>query len=146
MKNIGLIYQKKSFFFTGAILSALLLMSPVHVKADGEQLMKNCETALAYLEGSNLSQFASARAEEYMTCPGYIEGVIDLNYQYQAMLGKDSIFCLPEKKLDKVVGMKVVIEYMREHSELLKEDEGYLVSAAFSTKYPCISLMKKGNK
>jgi len=130
----------------GAILFTLLILAPNQAKADGKKLIENCEMALAYLEGGNMSGFENARTDEFMTCAGYVEGFIDLNYQYQGMLGKDALFCLPEKKLDKLEGMREVIEYAREHPELLKEEESYVVSAAFSTKYPCIPLMKKQKK
>ena len=143
MNNMSLFSHRNFIYFILSLLLSLFILIPIRANADGRNLLTNCEVALAFLEGRDLAQYADARAEEFMTCPGYVQGFTDLNYQYQGMLGKGALFCLPEKKIDRTEGMRIVVEYLRSNEAILGESDTYIVSAAFSTKYPCVPLMKK---
>lgn len=143
MSRYNLFFEIKSDTVIILLFLVCLIFAPLKANADGKKLLLNCEMTLAYLEERDITPFLGANSQDLMLCAGYVQGVIDLNYQYQATVGKDALFCLPPKKLDRKEGIRVVIDYLRSHEKELAEADDYLVTVAFSSAYPCIPLIKQ---
>jgi hypothetical protein len=117
----------------GAWVAGLLLLSSNLSFGDGNELLSNCNAALKVkensLEGANWAQVGF--------CLGMIQGVTNLNLQYQGMLDKKALFCLPESGIESGQAVRIVVKYLEDHPEKLYEKEVGLVSDAFREAYPC---------
>lgn len=125
---------------------SILLAYPGTAISDGKKLLRQCETIVNYKEGKDISKLTIADTEEAMYCLGYIQGTMDMNHFYQTSIGDNAMFCLPNKEINNTEAAKLVIKYMREHPESLREEESFLVQSAFSERFPCKSPVRTRKK
>ena len=103
-------------------------------KDDGNQLLKSCEAALTVadgvvqtLEGSLMAGF----------CLGFVQGMSQMNDFYVSNTQKGRIlFCTPDG-VTSGQAARLVVKYLRDHPELLHEDEFVLAVWALNVAFPC---------
>jgi hypothetical protein len=107
-------------------LALVLLLLPMPSLAlDGSTLVAWCSNAAESAPGVDVMTF------EYGYCAGWTEGVI-------ALATRDSAkkFCPPEP-IGKLMLIRTVLGYLREHPERLKQPAEILAPEALSAMYPC---------
>lgn len=121
---------------------AFSFFSPSLSLADGESLLKQCETYIALEDNVDVLNIEGNAGMEASYCPGYIEGALNMHSLYQDFMGKNALFCLPDKKMENIETIRMVIKYLKNQpEEQLKQDEVSQLLFIFSKKYPCVPLM-----
>ena len=121
------------------ILAVYLFVSmPTFVlaAADGNALLQKCEPIeKLYDDPASLS---SKEASGVVYCLSYIDSFIEtFDFQFQAKIVPGVPYCLPEENLPKKEIVKVVVGYLKNHSEELDKPAGYYIFMALREEYPC---------
>lgn len=102
---------------------------------DGRELLRRCEKAVATAE---TGAEAIADNSDVQWCLGFVRGFTQMNNWYR-MEGKSELFCGLGDGLQDQYAAEVLVEYLRNHPELLKMKDGALALAAFVDRFPCKS-------
>lgn len=103
------------------------------VLADGSKLLRSCEVLLDWP-----SEPAKGERYEAGFCLGYISGVYDLNASYQKDLKvPNPYFCAPDRGVTNGQNARILINYLEEHPEKLRQGNLNLTLAAFIDAFPC---------
>lgn len=126
--------KRASCFF----IAGLLLFLPALALAgvDGKELLQKCEPIeKLYSDPQSLS---SSEASGVVYCIGYIDSFMEtFDFEVQARIVPALPYCLPEKDLPKKELVKVVVDYLKTHSEDLGKHAGYYIFMALREAYPC---------
>lgn len=114
-----------------ASLLALLVLFSGNAYANGNELLRNCQSALA-LERGGQSPTDSARA---IQCLGYLQGFSGLNALYEQVQQK-TFWCLPDGVRNEQI-VRVVVKYLQSHPELLHQSKAGLAALALGEAFPC---------
>lgn len=100
---------------------------------DGNKFLERCNNAISYLDGSK----KDVSYVDAMFCLGYMEGMNTMNMFYQAMIGNNAFYCLPEAGMTNGQSARIIVKYLKEHPELLHEPAIALATRAFREAFPC---------
>ncbi|MFA5494067.1 MAG: Rap1a/Tai family immunity protein [Porticoccaceae bacterium] len=102
--------------------------------ANGHVLLAECGEIVDFLDtGIN-----SATSIGGSYCLGMVNGMLNLNYIYQARRPAEPLFCLPrEVTVTNAEAARVVVDYLKQHPEQLDLDQASLMFFAFRKTYPC---------
>lgn len=101
--------------------------------ADGNELLKHCQSAIRYLDSDGKD--GSAFSTGY--CLGVINGVTSLRGLTNPSLPKQSQTCLPIQQVAVSQAARISVKFMTQNPEKLNADDGILVLAALQHAYPC---------
>lgn len=117
-----------------AVVVALVgLMVSGIAMADGNDLLKHCQSAIRYLDSDGKD--GSGYSTGY--CLGVINGVTSLRGLTNPSLPKQSQTCLPLQQVSVLQAARISVKFMTEYPEKLNADDGILVLAALQRAYPC---------
>jgi len=125
----------------GSLIIGIILLSPNTALSDGNELLSQCNTAIAILEGAKESSDPNDAA--YLGyCFGLLGGVTGLNRYYQNLYGQIEyegilLFCIPESGMGNGQAARIAVKYMREHPERLHENAVVILVTAFMEAFPC---------
>jgi len=124
-----------------ALVIGLILLSSHTAFCDGNELLSQCNTAIAMLNDAKGSSDPTNTAHMGF-CFGLMNGVMDLNRFYQNLYDQIEykgilLFCIPESGIDNSQAARIVIKYLNEHPERLHEHTMRLVFTAFVEAFPC---------
>jgi len=125
----------------GALVIGLILLSSHTAFCDGNELLSQCNIAIAIVDDAKGSSDPTNSA--YMGfCFGLMSGVTGLNRYYQNLYDQIEykgilLFCIPEPGIKTGQAARIAIKYMNEHPERLHENEVVLLVTAFLEAYPC---------
>ncbi|WP_095148049.1 Rap1a/Tai family immunity protein [Pseudomonas sp. Irchel s3a18] len=118
----------------GAVALAGTLASG-QVMADGNQLLRSCKAMLAAADNPRISTGVSEL--ELGQCIGLTEGARNTMLVLNPSLSPDMQTCFPETGTQNGQGIRIVIQYLEAHPQLLNEDASLLAVLAYKTAYPC---------
>jgi len=125
------------------LLTILLLPSVSFAEApvdDGNALLKNCITALNALDGK-ISATKGEAAFCAGICFGKVGGVVDAGTIINAFAeskghNKQDVYCVPDD-VSTAQATRVVVKYLKEHSEDLHQRDTALIVTALKEAFPC---------
>lgn len=118
------------------LLFAVLM--PVTGYADGNELLKRCGTTVARMDDKK----AEVDNLDLGYCLGLMQGVTGVNMIYQTYSDKYSYkeilqFCAPENGIGHGQAARIVVKYLKEHPEILHENEVIVSVKALGAAFPC---------
>jgi hypothetical protein len=120
------------------IAGCLLLAMPTFANAvvDGHELLEKCEPIeKLYNDPASLS---SKEGSGVVYCMGYTDSFIETFYfQVKAKIVPSVPFCMSEEDLARKDIIKVVVDYLKNHSDELAKPAGYHLFMALRQAYPC---------
>ena len=125
------------------LLTILLLPSVSFAEApvdDGNALLKNCNTALKALDGK-ISATKGEAAFCAGICFGKVSGVVDAGtiinvFAESRGRNKQNVYCVPDN-VSTAQATRVVVKYLKEHSEDLHQRDTALIVTALKEAFPC---------
>jgi len=125
----------------GALVIGLILLSSHTAFCDGNELLSQCNMAIAILDDAKGSSDLTDTAHMGF-CLGVMSGVMGLNRYYQNLYDQIEykgilLFCIPESGIHNGQAARIAVKYMNEHPERLHEHAMRLVFAAFLEAFPC---------
>ena len=121
------------FFIVG-----LFLLAPALAMGgtDGNALLLKCEPIEKLYEDP--ASLSSKEASGVVYCLGYIESFTETFYfQVQAKIVPSVPYCIPAEGPSKKEIVKVVVDYLKSHTEELGKPAGYHIFMALRNAYPC---------
>ena len=116
-----------------AITFLLALPGNDSAYADGNELLRQCGSAVAFMDDP--SKYVG-KAEEPMFCLGYMQGLTHMSRAYERAT-RPGFICLPDTGLSNEQAARVVVKYLRDHPELLHLHELLIVIPALKAAFPC---------
>ncbi|KFE54997.1 Rap1a/Tai family immunity protein [Pseudomonas syringae] len=114
-------------------LLALAVCLPLAAKADGNQLLSDCQQALNGSEGRNVSSPLVAGR-----CMGVIQGTIDgLAVSRQIFTNIPELICMPQGGLPMGQMVRVVTKHLTDNPADLSHNESLLIAKAMVKAFPC---------
>ncbi|PTU01700.1 hypothetical protein DBR45_16165 [Pseudomonas sp. HMWF031] len=101
--------------------------------ADGNQLLKECEDGIAYMDGGKAPQNPVGVGH----CVGVIQGTLDTLDLAHAVFKSPKAVCQPDGGISMLQTMRVVVKFLKEHPDRLHLNESGLVTTAMWTSFPC---------
>ena len=120
------------------ILIIFMLLIPAWCYADGNELLKRCDSLVSYTDSESSDISPSG---EMMFCVGFMQGITNTNLLYQTILKSDAQFCLPEWGISNSQAARIVVKHLRDYPEELHRNEFVLAIWALKEAFPC----KKGD-
>jgi hypothetical protein len=102
---------------------------------DGRELLRRCEIAVAMVE---TGAEAISDDTDVQYCLGFVRRFTQMNNWYRKE-GKSELFCGLGDELQDQYAAEVLVEYLRNHPELLDKKDVQLALAAFVDRFPCKS-------
>ncbi len=129
----------KTVILTGILLVLLL---PAWAFADGNRLLRQCGSLVAFLDGAPADTSGEVldlleKHGEVSLCLGFIQGITQTNLLYQRVLDENAQFCLPAGGITNGQAARIVVKYLRDHPEDLHRHEFVLAFRAFKEAFPC---------
>lgn len=128
MKRVGLF-----------IIVNLLLFFPalVHATLDGNELLQKCGPIEKLFDDP--ASLSSKEASGVVYCMGYIDSFMEtFSFQVQAQIVTGLPYCLPEEETQSRKEItRVIVEYLKNHSDGLAKPAGYQLFMALRQAYPC---------
>ncbi len=115
-----------------------ILLFPTLAFADGNELLKQCGTLVAFLDGAAAD---ISKDGQVNFCLGFMQGITQTNLVYQKVLNDNAQFCLPARGITDGQAARIVVKYLRDHPEDLHRSEFVLSFWALKEAFPC----KKGS-
>lgn len=117
-------------------LCAIMLLSPpIIAAADGNELLKSCNFAIRYQDGSDKTDEAGINA---VYCTAYLHGIHDgINLR-----DTGARYCLPSPLPNQQV-VRIVVKFLNDNPSLLHLDASILAVGALAQAYPCSVAPKK---
>ena len=116
------------------ILIILMWLIPAWCYADGNELLKRCESLVSYTDSESSDVSPSS---EMMFCAGLMQGITNMNLVYQTVLKSDAQFCLPEWGISNSHAARIVVKHLRDYPEELHRNEFVLAIWALKVAFPC---------
>jgi hypothetical protein len=116
------------------IAAGVLLCSTAPAVADGNDLLKQCGVAVAFIDGARIETRDSPNIS---FCLGFLQGITQTNVLYQQAQKSDAQFCLPTSGITNGQAARIVVKYLRDHPEALHNGEFVLAVWAFKEAFPC---------
>lgn len=113
------------------ILFIIISITSSSSLADGNILLKSCQSAIDLETEENKSKQASA-----LYCMGLIRGATYMHYMFTETKST-GLYCLPDKKLKINQMLRVVVKYLNQHPEKLHKNETLLIAFSFIDSFPC---------
>jgi hypothetical protein len=111
-----------------------ILLLPASAFADGNELLKQCGTVVAFLDGAEADISKDGLVQ---FCAGFMQGITQTNLVYQKVLNNNAQFCLPTGGVTNGQAARIVVKYLRDHPEDLHRNEFVLAFWAFKEAFPC---------
>lgn len=111
-----------------------ILLLPASAFADGNELLKQCGTVVAFLDGAKVDISKDGLVQ---FCFGFMQGITQTNLVYQKVLNDSAHFCLPDGGVTNGQAARIVVKYLRDHPEDLHRNEFVLAFWAFKEAFPC---------
>ncbi|WP_156897031.1 Rap1a/Tai family immunity protein [Ferrimonas kyonanensis] len=117
-----------------AVLVLCVCLVSTHCLADGNSLLSGCKSTIAMFNGK-LGNSTTGVSEGL--CLGTINGMRYMNELYSTRLKQhETFFCVPSQVTAGQL-VRVVVKYLEENPSQLHIHEGFLISTALATSYPC---------
>jgi len=107
--------------------------------SDGNSLLDKCSAAITFM---NSNQMENIR-ETFKTglCLGFMQGIIQTSlihqWNYRITQKHPVMFCLPEDGITNGQATRIIIKYLKNHSEKLHKPAIHLSHSAFIAAFPC---------
>jgi len=118
---------------TGALFLMILVLSPGLAFASGNKLLNQCNAAIDFMDNKPANPDFGALG----FCLGMMQGVTNTNAMYEVQLGKDALFCAPEKGLNNGQAARIVVKYLKDNPKELHRHGTILTISALMQAYPC---------
>lgn len=118
--------------FITAVLGTMLLMLPVKVYADGNELLKQCLVTERFL---NEDKIEIGDGIKYGRCLGLLQGIKDT----LVIMGEYGPFdiCMPGGAISNQQMVRVVVAYLKDNPSKLHREESILTIEALAKAFPC---------
>jgi hypothetical protein len=117
----------------GAVALVGGMVSGGAAMADGNELLKQCQSNVQYIDTNGKE--GSAFSAGY--CMGVIAGVTSLRGLTNPALPKKLQTCLPTPLPPNIQAARIAVKYMKENPENLNMDDGIQVMLALQRAFPC---------
>ncbi len=87
-----------------------ILLLPASAVADGNELLKQCGTVVAFLDGAEAD---ISKDGQVQFCLGFMQGITQTNLAYQKVLNVNAQFCLPTGGVTNGQAARIVVKYLR---------------------------------
>lgn len=120
-----------------AITLLLIPAIPAFGKTTGNDVLDSCQTAIHVYDSGGSLHFA------YGWCTGWVEGAMaltKLHNEWATSPEKNPSllqFCAPDPGIPVIQAVRVVVNYLKEHTEQLDGDGMGLTVAALKDSFPC---------
>ena len=121
---------------TLSVLGGVARAFPFEAADKGHELLTRCNTAVDIAEGRITPTPTNAQDVGY--CFGMMQGLRNLNQEYETLLEGKALFCLP-RGINNGQAARVVVKYLKDHPEELHQPAVVLAITAFKDAYPCQS-------
>jgi len=115
-----------------AVALAAVMLSGGAAASDGNDLMKNCQSAIKFDETGNLDE-----PFRVGSCFGVMGGVMGTLAMLDPWLPKERRACFPENGVTNVQAARIVVKLMKEHPAQMSSDEVVLTTLALQFAFPC---------
>lgn len=129
--------MKKNIFLLIAAL--VFFLSNLGLADDGNNLLSQCSVAVNIMDGKKLTADVQGGVDagNSMYCFGLLQGVINLNKMYEVSLRKNALFCTPNSMITNGQAARIVVNYLKDHSEMQHEPDFAITINAFIEAFPC---------
>lgn len=116
-------------------LAAALAPGPAGAADNGHELLAQCRSAVALLDGAAPEQ-AGAREDAHF-CLGFVQGITNVVSIGYYVKPDGQMFCPPDGGIDPREAVRLLVDYLDAHPERLHARKVTLAAAAFMQAYPC---------
>lgn len=115
-----------------AVAMATAVMSEGAAASDGNELMRNCQSAIKFDDTGNLN-------EPFRTgsCFGVVSGVMGSLAMLNPWLPNEHKICFPENGVTNGQAARIVVKLMKDYPEQMSADEVVLITLALKFAFPC---------
>ncbi len=104
-----------------------------YARDTAQVFIKRCENVKALLAAKPMS---SEQSFDAGMCVGMIQGLSDGHIYTSTYNRVDKLFCIPDQ-VSKGQVVNIIIDYAKEHPEILQQPELDLLIKAFKNEFPC---------
>jgi hypothetical protein len=133
--------MSRKWFLLVSIFLIVVAVIPAF-DASGNGVLAKCQTAIQFVDNNG------APVGEHFDsgwCIGWVAGALQLSKlhnDWATFIGEKPAllqFCLPDSGIPAIQAARVVVKYLKEHTEQLHEDGMSLTIAALKDSFPCTS-------
>lgn len=117
-----------------AVFLLLLIIASPLIKADGNRLLDNCQSAEKFMDKSGAIN--DVEAIKAGVCIGLIDGTLNTVHILNEVLEPKYRTCW-SKEGTNGQAVRVVLKFLRNNPETLHNDDTVLVILAYNNAYPC---------